>query len=172
MASNSLKAMLPCLQSTKVSWESDNSKMKVKFFPCYAPLYHFLWWRHPLLQPYHFKSHGNSPLLDVPLNVGRNVVVASKSGRLKPDQPDQWLRPRLSLFVIILQIHFNFIHCEVVCYNWAQNQNSNTKIFSSKNFTRIVLRENFITSIYFIHALELNIGWSWISQEKQKLLQS
>ena len=65
-------------------------------------------------------------LLDAPPNVGRNVVVASKSGQLKPDQPNRWLWLCPSLFVNILQIHF--IHCEVVCSDWAQNQNSNTNL--------------------------------------------
>ena len=30
------------------------------------------------------------------VNVGRNVVVASKSGRVETDQPDWWLLPWLS----------------------------------------------------------------------------
>jgi len=76
MATNSLKATLPSLQSTKVQREPilithhDNPKMKVKKFllcfvrilyRCYVPLCGCLQQRHPLLQLDHFKSHGYGP---------------------------------------------------------------------------------------------------------------
>jgi len=42
----------------------DNSKMKGNFF--FVPLCHCLLQCHPLLQPYHFKSHDDGPALQSP----------------------------------------------------------------------------------------------------------
>ena len=60
MASNSLKATIPSLPSMKVSQETIliTQKWKWKSSPHSAQNY---WQRHPLLQPYHFKSHGYGP---------------------------------------------------------------------------------------------------------------
>ena len=67
---DSLKAMLPSLQSAKVSWEPILiiEKWRWKFFLHYAPPY-------PLPQPYHFKSHGYGP-------VGAALVPTAALGRI------------------------------------------------------------------------------------------
>jgi len=68
---DSLKATLPNLQSAKVSWDPIliTEKWRWKNFPRFCAeglaLYMHLYsgarrQRHPLLQPYHFKSHGYS----------------------------------------------------------------------------------------------------------------
>ena len=70
MASNSLKATLPSLRSMRA--HPDNSKMKVKIL--FLHECHCLRQRHSLLQPYHFKSHGYSPVAGTPVMLKLTVT--------------------------------------------------------------------------------------------------